>query len=154
MSIPFLHSPADIIRYALVYQGIGSLPPAEPWPIYADVQLGSLLENISPDNVLSTFDTAHITSGKNQVTRERLRHFGVQLMVRSTDPSDGYARIEMATNYLEEQVLETQVVIDEATYVIHSVACRGIIFIGHEKQPKSDRVLFTQNVVTPIRRVA
>lgn len=144
----FDHSPADILRHALVNLGIGTLPDeAGEWPISCSVELPS------PDNTITTFDTEGLDQGVYQLTGEVVGPAGIQLQVRCSNENTGWRKANQIFNTLTKGIYDVFVTIDSVTYLIHSVSTTSDILPLGPESPTSKRRLFTLNTVCNLARV-
>ncbi len=152
MSLPLLHSPAEVIRALLVASGLTSDPPAPPtapsaWPCYATN------EPSTPDDCVTVYDTAGRMDGRDMVDGQQNIHRGVQVRVRSTDHPTGYQKAEAVAVWLDEGVNQAVVTISSNSYLVFCVNRTGDVLVLGKNVPGTKRSLFTINLVAPIRRL-
>ena len=87
MSDVLLHSPADVLRYALIDLGVGTLPTDNgDWPIQVAAQ------SDTPDETLTIYDTLGIDDGRHMGDGERFEHHGIQIRVRGKASEHGLGK--------------------------------------------------------------
>lgn len=145
-----LHSPADILRTALVALGQGTEPSSHgAWPLFATG------EPSSPDNAVTVFDTQGGSDGRAMGSGELFQHWGVQVRVRSVDHATGWhktgaIRYALSTGCYQQGVVMT----DSTTYLIHAVTNIGEVVALGKEVPSSKRNLFTLNAKVSVKRVS
>lgn len=149
MSLPLLHSPADIIRQLLVDSGQGinvdNVNPNTPWQTFATG------EPSSPDNCLTVYNTSWQDDGRSMVDGEEYYHYGAQIRIRSADHPTGFGKAYTIKKYLAENVYLKLVNLEGISYLIHCFAKMNLLELG--KSPAiTRRYLFTVNLLAPIRR--
>ncbi len=150
MSLPLLHSPADVLATLLVTLGAATDPEAATlgdWPVYVDS------EPPTPDDVLTVYDTTARTFGRSMIDGETLLHEGVQVRVRATDHTTGLIKARAIRQKLDEVVHLNNVTVDGTDYLVWSVDTTSLLKLGKET-PTSKRSLFTINGTCSIRRLA
>lgn len=148
MSLSFLHSPADVIRWLLISLGLGTDPLANNlWPIVVDD------EPELPDNVLTIYDTTARDDGRAMIDGESWHHMGFQVRIRSRDFTAGYVKADAIQVALDEQVYQNTVSIGTARYLVDCITGTTLIRLGKEL-PASKRSLFTINALAPIIRTS
>ena len=155
MSLPLLHTPADVLRWALVGLGAGADPnvvdgsgnPTGSWPLYVSSE-----PNL-PDDVLTLFNTSPRQDGRSMIDGEVWAHWGVQLRIRGTDPRTLGTKAHSLYNLLNEGLYYHNVVIDGTPYVVYSASGVGLQDLGKDT-PNSKRSLYTLNALITLRRVA
>jgi hypothetical protein len=157
--LSLLHSPAEIMRAALVSMGLCLSPvsvQAEPtgtvWPAYATN------EPSSPDSVVTCYDTADVGHGRDMITGERTSHRGVQIRVRSQYYAAGFKQAQNLAINTDENIWQMQVSITTAagtaTYIIWNVSRTSqVIPIGRDT-PRTQRRIFTINTLMAVTRIA
>ena len=143
---PLQHAPSDLVRHALIDLGIGSFPPATPWPI------SSGEEPAHPDNVVTIYDVRGRDHGRNMVDWERAEHHGIQVRVRCLHYAVGYRKARQIAIAFDTEIFR-QVIIPEPDYLyfIHNVTrTTDVVYIG--KASKDDNhLIFTVNALTIVR---
>lgn len=141
---PETYSPADITRYLIISLGLGSLPAAgqdnADWGAYEN------REPPSPDNVITTYDTAGPKDGRAQIDGSEFAHPGVQIRVRSTNPAVGYKKIIAVADALATQVRNTSLTIGSVTYKVRAVSRTGNVIDLGKDAPTSKRTVHVVNV--------
>jgi hypothetical protein len=141
MSLPLLHSPADIIRSLLV-TNLG-----EVWSVYVDS------EPNTPDSVITIYDTSPRPDGRSMIDGEVWQHYGIQLRIRSLDHPTGYVKATLVHDTLAEQVKKASVTLTGSVYLVWSVSPKGVIRMGKDK-PSTKRSLFTVNALCCVTRTS
>jgi hypothetical protein len=141
MSLPLIHSPADIVRTLL------SINLFEVWPVYVDS------EPNTPDSVITIYDTSPRPDGRSMIDGEVWLHYGIQLRIRSLDHPTGYAKATSIHDTLAEQVKRASVTLGGSVYLVWSVSPKGVIRMGKDK-PSTKRNIFTVNALCPITRTS
>ena len=149
MSLPFIHNPADIIRWLMIDKGIGT-DPADGglWPIYR----GS--EPDTPDSVITVYGTTGQQDGRSQVSGEVFEHHGYMIRVRSNRESTASEKAYAIDQILNEQVANQLVNIDGYTYIVCAVNRKGSVNSVGKETPTSERNVFTINAISAIYRTS
>lgn len=141
------NSPADVVRYALIAGGLGTLPLSEGlWPIFA------WQEPDQPDDVVTVYDTSGVVQGRSHNDGQVLEHYGVQIRVRTSIPKNGNTKIRAILEFLDRTINQTVVNVPYDTgtgysvYCIHAVSRSGTILSLGKDTPTTKRTLFTVNV--------
>lgn len=136
---PLNHSPADIIRRALIQLGLGADPPALPWPVYSPTMPNT------PDNCIIVSNTPGVDGGRDSVALLRSEQHGVQVMVRGTTDPVGWKKTrDIALAFDDGRLVSLTVTIDTSTYLVRDVVRVGdVIPLG--KEATSSRFRFTLN---------
>lgn len=113
---PLEHSPADVLRSALVDLGLGSTPTNPPgdWPVYVDSRPDR------PDAAIVITDTA----GQNQARvfqGERAELYGVQILVTGATAAVAYPKAQDIATALDTGIKLLWVSIGLSAYLINSV---------------------------------
>lgn len=150
MSLPFLQSPAEVLRRVLIGLGVAADPPALPWPLYRG------LEPADPDDCLTVYDTQGTQDGRSMFDGEAYEHPGFQLRVRARRHGAGHAKASELRHALAERIHMVAVGVSGSgvTYLLHSVNRIGVVMSLGQDVPTSKRYLFTINGVLAIRRAA
>ncbi len=124
---PIYNSPAELIRWSIVDDGLGSNPgDGSAWPVF----VGHMPDE--PDNAICVYDTAGTPDGRVQRGGETIEHPGWQVRVRSVDHPTGWPKITNIRNHLDS-VNRQGVVIDTYSYTIQAVTLTGgIQSLGQE----------------------
>lgn len=115
------HSPADILRHALVIAGAGTLrsvAPAGAWPVF----VGNLPDQ--PDSAICLYDTGGLRDGRLMGGASgggrSITHPGWQIRVRSASPLDAWAKAREIVEILDG-IKAFECPIGSAGYTIASV---------------------------------
>ena len=139
------HSPADIVRRALIARGDASDPPAVTWPLYAN------REPTYPDNCLTLYDTQGFDNGRIMVSGERMERRGLQLRIRSETAKVGYIKASALRNAFSA-IYDASVTIEGTNYRVHAVSVsNNILYLGRDWN--SARFLHTLNVLAILKTV-
>lgn len=147
MSLPLIHSQADIIQGLLVGLALGTEPSANgSWPVYTKSQPDT------PDNVITTYNTVGVIDGRSNIDGEVFEHYGFMVRVRANRGDVAYVKASAIAEALAKQCLNSTVSLDGNTYVV-CAACRkgGINDLGKE-YPSGERNVFTINYTAAIYR--
>jgi hypothetical protein len=151
-------SPASIIAQYLIDQLVASSPannPLVPWPIFVngmpatgsefpgDVEL--------PAEAISAGDTDGIVNSKD-MEGKAWEHEGVNILVRTIDPSLGYAKAKQIRDTLDPAAGAIVTVGEETWRIVNITRNIGIASLGQDPETRED--LFTVNVRVSIRAVA
>lgn len=146
MSGSLTHSPADVVRYLLIAQGLGTLPSAGAgWPVFASA------EPDSPDSVITVYDTEGRLDAHEMVGGVGCEHHGVNIRVRDARQETAFAKARTIAVALDEDVYDGSVTISTSVYLVHAVTrTGGVLPVGRE--PETDRSVFTLNAVADLRQ--
>jgi hypothetical protein len=149
MSLPLLHSPADILRALVIDLGQGADPDlGGNWPVYATN------EPSMPDNVITLYDTTPQYDMRAMVDGESSFHWAYQVRVRSASHPAGLVKMDAIRVALDEQIYANALTLGSAHYVVYNVAkSGGILYLGVDN-PSSKRSLFTLNGYVALRRLS
>lgn len=149
MSGSLTHSPANIIRYLLISEGLGTLPTdSGSWPVYYSNEPGT------PDSVITLYDTAGRIDGHSQIDGRVIEHHGIQVRVRCANPENGYAKARAIAVALDEDVSFSGVTISTSTYTVYAVTRSSDVLSLGKETPTSKRNLFTVNATVALRQTA
>jgi len=142
------HSQADVVRWLLIAQSIGTDPSlSTAWPIYV------ANEPDTPDNLITVYDTAGIFEGRIQRTGEKVERRGIMIQVRGTSHPVTWAKMNALKLALDESVNKTLVDIGINQYIVYSISRQsGPISLGRE--PSTNRFLFSINSVVTLRQLS
>jgi hypothetical protein len=146
MATSLAHSPADIIRYLLIAQGIGTLPTSNGlWPIFATT------EPPTPDNCITVYNTT--PDGYTRVMQGEVRpKYAFQVRVRAVDDQTGWLKAN-SIRELFTAISYALVNISSSVYRVQAIVGVGnILPIG--KEPTSRREIFTQNSQVILRQIS
>lgn len=136
------HSPADIVRYALISLAQGTLPSAGgAWPISVRKELDT------PDETMTVFNTQGKNDGRSMIDGERDEHPGVMIRVRAKDEPTAYLKAQSVAEALD-RLYQEEVTIGEESYLLHSVSRTSNVIPASD--PNSERKLFTINAIVSI----
>lgn len=148
MDLPLIHSPADIVRRALIADGAGTAPESgQAWPVF------SSKEPNTPDQVITVYNTAGFSDGRFMVDGELFYHPGVQVRVRSLTSPLGATKAESLRNFMARLHNES-ITLGGTPYTLF---CLGKITEVRElgdESPTSKRQIFTIEAVAALRRVS
>lgn len=139
------HSPADILRAALIKDGLGTAPRDQlDWPVYMSV------EPSSPDNLISCFDTGEESHGKRQYDGRTSYHYATMIRLRSIDHNGGWEKAEQIRAWLDEVLKNLEVTLldstgDPITYLIRSASKVSGVRTLDRESPHSMLRMFTVN---------
>lgn len=149
MSLKFLHTPSDIIRWMLIDLGLGTDPEdSGSWPVYR----GS--EPDTPDSVITVYGTSGQQDGRSQIDGEVFEHHGFMIRVRSNRERTAAAKAYEIDNALNESVQNKLVNIDGNTYIVCAVNRKGSVNSVGKESPTSERNVFTINAISAIYRTS
>jgi hypothetical protein len=112
MSQLLTHSPADVLRQALVDLGVAGDSSSITWP----AAVGR--EPDRPDNCITVYDTAPRADSRSAIDGELSEHYGIQVRVRSSTYSAGWARAHALYNALCKTLNLQTVTLEGSTYLI------------------------------------
>lgn len=149
MSGQLTHSPADVLRHALIELGKGTLPTANgDWPIF----VGG--EPNKPDNCITCKDTDGIQEGRDMTSGYMQEHEGVQLRIRAVDHQTGWDRSQLLMAALDTLISYLTVSIDSSTYSLEAVTrTTNIINLGKDTTTSKLNV-FTINVIVALTQLS
>lgn len=146
MSKRFLHSPADVLRWLLVFKREGSDPNLSvDWPVFKG------REPSNPDNVITVYDTTPQDDGRTMVDGEDIHHYGVQIRIRGVTDPVAYVKAESIHVTLSENTYYERIAINDrvnpsALYLVHSISKQSLVAVGRDA-PASTRYLYTINAL-------
>ena len=155
------HSPADVVRWALIALGLGTEPAANlAWPIHVTK------EPDEPDEAITIYNVPGRVDGRHMVGGETQEHPGIQVRVRAALPPVAWAKISQvmtALDGMENELVSINTVGVTSTslrvYLLISVTRHGSI-MDHGKgapatsgqtAPTSLRNVFVANAVVSLR---
>lgn len=158
MSLPLLHTPADVLSRVLIGRGYLAAPAAgtTPWQAY----VGGWPDG-APDRVVTLQDTAGIDQGRSQGTGETFQKYGVQVLLRSDRQDAGALKALGLRRQLAEDVgslgyetiaIPAQTGVGAATYQLTGVSGIGQVLPLGKESPTSRRSMFSMNLLLSIRR--
>lgn len=142
-----LHSPADVLRRALIATTLGADPPAAPWPVYAAT------EPNAPDNVVTVYDTAGVT-GARDLTGDRDEYHGIQVRVRGETFQVGFVKARAVAVAMDATLRNLTVTMPGgAKYLLESVTrSSDVLDVGFDGSTTKRR-LFTVNGLVTVRKL-
>lgn len=145
-----MHSPADILRYALVRADVGVLRSENTdnaaWPIFT----GHLPNK--PDNALCTYDTQGSGDGRIMANGETIRHPGWQVRLRATEHQEAWVKARAIQKVLDG-MRQLAVVIGNDTYTLLSVTQRSdVLSLGQETEAARREQLTLNGTLTFIKQ--
>ena len=145
MSGSLTHSPADIVRYALIDASLGTLPSdSGSWPVYVN------REPDSPDSCITVYDTTGVIAamGMDGTAHE---HHGVQIRIRAARFETGFTKARALAIGLDSTIKLASITISSSVYLVWAITRVGdVLPIGREGS--SDRELFTINATATLRQ--
>ena len=148
MTVALTHSPADIVRQALVDAEYGVTPTgatSDVWPIYCDS------EPNKPDNCITVIDTTPRLQGRLQPTGETVEFPGIQVKIRAISHAVGWTKASAVSAGLDAIQLDT-ITISTSTYLLYAVNKISSAVLGKEQE--SNRHVFTINAVISVRQTS
>lgn len=143
------HSPADVLRWAMISYGIVTDPVLETaWPCFTSI------EPNTPDRVVTTFDTTGYLQARVQIAGDQIEKYGVQIRIRASSHEDGWAKGSAIIALLDRDIRRQSVTIGGSTYCIQSVHRKSsLIEIGKELQI-TKRHLWTINCTMTVSKIS
>lgn len=136
MSDGLIHTPAEIIRQLILNLELGE-PIADPlarWTVFH-----SNLPELPHDAILIS-DTEGVLQGREHVEGHLETKYGIQVMVRSNNVSQGYIKATRIKEAFSEDVLRTEVELEGEVYLIQAITCRSpVIDVGRDTTGKRYR---------------
>lgn len=133
------HSPAEIIVADLIHNEIGTdYRNGNRWACYVDMAPSPEPQIKVPKEIITVYNTTGIIDGRYQtdkhgVDRKTVEHPGLQVIVRSVNPIDGYRKcIEVSDRF--DAILRNEVVVsDDKDYVIQAInRTTNVAIIGED----------------------
>ena len=159
MSLPLLHSPADILRWLLIDLGEGSdptlvpvtaTPPANSWPAYEGGAPGT------PDDILTCFNTTSKPAMRTMIDGEFSKFHGFQIQVRSAEQPTGATKAHRLKQILTENVYQNSVIVTSggqtATYIMYNISDVHVEALG-KLVPQSKHTIHTLSGYLTIGRI-
>lgn len=138
-----LHSPADIVRQALI--DLGAVTADGAWPCYATH------EPDTPDDVVTVYNTQDgDDDGRSFPDGDADCHWGLQIRVRSAREDEGWAK----AHALRKAVLGVHlrdVSVADTGYVIYNFSSVRQVWALGTETPQSDRLIFVINFTAAVR---
>jgi len=149
MSGLLAHSPASILRQALINLGLGTLPTSQStWPIYYSHEANS------PDDVITLYDTAGRVQGRVHKTGEMQLKHGVQVKVRSAKHKTGYTKAIAISNALDLSIANTIANLSSSQYIVYATTRHTDVIPLGKQADDTKRSLFTINLVMSLKQLS
>ncbi len=141
-------SAAHVVRDYLVQIGLGTLPSLEAtWPIF----VGKSQDK--PDNMVLLSNTMGMMNGRDLRSGKTHEHFGLSMLVRSTEETIGYKRADLLCKVFDA-IFRQVVTVDSVRYMIQSISRRTqIVPLGsarEEKELAEKRILHSANLLVAV----
>lgn len=157
----FDHSPAEVVRKALIdagygvdaeYEGSGTALryTGEPWPVFFDGGPDK------PDSAIFVKKTAGVDFGRLQLSGRRLLDHGVQIMVRAANQGNGLRKAQTIAAALDEDenLHRVAVAIGDADYWIERFERAGdVLELGKDVPSAHGRRTYTVNALVALRQL-
>lgn len=145
------HSPAYIVQQYLIDEGIAIDPSVDADANWAAF-VGVLPDGDKVDHdCMGVFDTSPLRDGR-VMSGDTLYHYGVQVLLRSSDYNAGYAKADAIQTALEA-VSRDNITIDSTTYRLDNInPTTGIVTLGQEEGTKR-RTVFSLNFLVTLTEV-
>lgn len=150
------HSPAEILQQLLINK-LEATDPADglDWPVFVSVL------PTRPENVLTCNDSDGRTQGRLQYSGKVPTHPGIQILLRSSNPNTGFAKLCSIGVTLTRSVVRELVTVEGVDYTVHSLTQIGEVrSLGRETAAESggrvvsDCQLYSLNVLMSVKQVA
>lgn len=143
------HGPGDVLRFALIADGVGTLPSAGgAWPVEYP------REPTSPDEVVTVRNTAGVQEGLTGPDEERQEHHGVQIRIRAREPRSGWDKANAVAVRLDK-IRNVDVTVPNPSpaaatvYRLLAITRGDVIDLGKEVGT-SDRNVYTINALVDL----
>lgn len=124
----FSHSPAEVVAQALIDSGLTFIYSSPQWPTF----IGE--EPDTPDKVVTIYDTTPVKDGRTMTDGEVILHYGLQIRIRSTNPKQGWTKLQAITDYLDGLSHKYVSMDDGNEYDINAMSNQnGILNLGKEE---------------------
>lgn len=124
------HSPAEVLRAALVDAGIGVLPTSSTTPVWP-IFVSHLAQ--APDNVICVYDTAGRRDGR-LMTGESISHPGWQIRVRASNYAIAAHKMKAIQRALDD-INQLTLTLDTDGYLLVAVTQTGTpLSLGQEPE--------------------
>lgn len=142
------HQVADVIRWLLIQEGLGTDPASNAdWPVYCNRELDN------PGRCITVYDTEGTSDGRAMATGRLLEHPGIQVRVRAEDGRTGRAKIDAVREALAEAVYDELVRVDSSRYVVQCLARIGNVLPLGKVEPNTRRNAFTLNALAVVKEL-
>jgi hypothetical protein len=143
MSGPLSHSPAYVLRQALVDLGLGTNPPDNAdWPVVARK------EPDEPDNVITVYNSAGRDLGRTGPDQRRVELYGIQVRVRAGTPSGGDSKARAIAGALDAVYLRAVVVEGSQYELAHFIRSTGVLDLGVDSPVTNRSVLVVNGLLS------
>lgn len=144
MSGSLSHSPAQVIHQLLYDLELGT--SGSPWRLYYATMPDK------PDNAIRVMGTVGQHQGREMIGGKVYERYGFQIMVRSTDYGEGYAKANAIAVDLDQNVNRTSVAVESSNYLIQSIS-RDSSVVPVGKDETSRRHLFSINGTSSMKEL-
>ena len=149
---PLNHTPANIVRYALIDEGLGILAPSTPWPPTQTWPIVYMSEPDTPNEVITVFPTRGRMLGSAMHSGRWFEKHGVLIRVRATsDVADtGGIKAQAIVTAIDESIYDRTITIGASRYLIHCFTrTSDVLYLG-KQVPDNRRSLFTINTLVEL----
>ena len=142
MSGTLNHSPAKIILELMITAALGTrFSGNDAWPIYYNYMPDTNSEGVDTNvnqNCLAVYDTTGQVYSRNSIDGRFNEDHGVMVKVRCKDETTGWSKSQAIKDYIDRQVIRTQVTISSSTYTVHCLTRTGdIMRVGPRPETRS-----------------
>lgn len=131
-----MSSPADVIRYLLIAEGLGTLPGAGgAWPIFVGE------EPSTPDNAVTLTDKDGKGDGRDSVTGQQWEHPGVEVKIRGIDHPTAYAKAAALALAIDQSIYQEAITVGGDAWIVQQISRSPIV--GRGRESVSSRIGFT-----------
>ena len=143
------NSPAYIMAQYLIGEAYLSDPSSSgDWKVF----VGNLPDGDDVDHdAVGCMDTTPIKDGRVMETGETLFHFGCQLIIRSSDYNEGFAKADELKLFLETIQRDTETISGTVYRLDNITIASGVIALGQDG-PKR-RELFSLNFLVTLKEL-
>lgn len=143
------HSPADVLRYAMVANGDVTDPTlGQSWPCYCS------LEPPTPDNCITTFDTDGTSQGRFQISGDQMEKYGVQIRIRSNSHGAGWSKGNSLVLALDQDLRSIVVTVGANSYCVQSVHRKTPLVELGKELGASKRHLWVINCTVTLSKIS
>lgn len=148
---PLDHSPADILRSAMILHNLGSFPSGisnAEWSIFVDN------EPDRPDSCATIYNTSSRQQGRTQTDGEIQEMHGIQVRIRAALSKEAYAKARQIAIELDEGFYQENVTIGSSVYCIHSFSRTSDVIPspGKDTPTPTKRTILTFNGLLTVRQ--
>jgi len=133
------HSPAEIIVSDLIHNEIVTdYRNGNTWACYVDMAPSPDAQIKVPKEIVTIYNTTGIIDGRYQTTklgtnRKTIEHPGLQVIVRSVNPIDGYRKCYEISERFDAILREEVIVTADKHYVIQAITrSTNVALIGED----------------------